>query len=107
MEELGIAEHRNPIFGDRNIGRPREELIILPVADAAMPQGFAEDKLDTGVPGADCCHSFMALCGSQGIHSFTLRLLFVQLSLLSTPLLVFIKRQTLFEGLGRFPQRRL
>ena len=46
METLRISENGHSVLRDHDVGCTVEKLLVLPVADASLSLGFAEDDLN-------------------------------------------------------------
>lgn len=68
MPEIAIDEHGDLALRDGDVGLAGQAVVVLPIADAPVPERLAEDDLGACVSGTVAAHGAMSLFLREDVH---------------------------------------
>lgn len=68
MPEIAIDEHGNLALRDGDVRLAGQSVVVLPIADALVPERLAEDNLGACVSGMNMAHGAMTLFLREDVH---------------------------------------
>ena len=71
VPEVPVNKNRDVVAQDGDIGGSGERPVVLPVAQAAVPEGLAQEDFRLRIPAADAAHVSVPLLLRQDIHQFS------------------------------------